>query len=575
MSEFIPLPVWWQRADDETVAFEQHAPINVADFKAKVTDWVELLASQSGDRWAVHHTNAVEFLAILCALWQLSRTACIPGDSLPATTKRMAPDVDGFVGEFDTPNTMRLPEESSREPTHPAAVDHQRLDWQAVPATHIALEVYTSGSTGQPKVIQKHVSDLIEEHAALGALLPERSSTVVIATVTHHHLYGMTFRLFRPFSYGQAFTAETCEYLEEVLAQAQHHPSFSLISSPSHLGRFNQALDWVAVKDRCVDVYSSAAHLKRADSLCVSQQLDAPVVEIYGSTETGAIAWRRQVQNDAGSDAFWQPLSHVRLIPLEDQTLQVAYQGGQATEVLADQVTFDDNGSFALHGRLDQIAKVEGKRLSLLELETVLQQSDWVAEAKAVILKRKREEVAAVVRLSKVGIDALLVSGRKPFIKQLKSTLSHHFETVLLPRRWRFVDQLPYNSQGKLTQRDLVGLFMVEKTEWPEVVSTEQQDDALVFHCLLPTKLRYFEGHFDEQGVLPGIVQVHWAARYGQQHFQYKNRFSHLEAVKFQRVLFPEQAFQLTLRYDADKQKLQFKYESQQGVHSSGRICYA
>jgi acyl-coenzyme A synthetase/AMP-(fatty) acid ligase len=41
----------------------------------------------------------------------------------------------------------------------------------------------------------------------------------------------------------------------------------------------------------------------------------------------------------------------------------------------------------------------------------------------------------------------------------LRQHLQHYFDRVLLPRRWRFPDQLPFNERGKLTAAALMSLF--------------------------------------------------------------------------------------------------------------------
>lgn len=108
----------------------------------------------------------------------------------------------------------------------------------------------------------------------------------------------MTFGLFWPFSSGRAFETRCCEFNEDIRFKAEHYSRFALVSSPSHLGRFSGSIDWAGIEGRCDYVVSSAAPLARADSLEVGRLLAAPVREIYGSSETGAIAWRLQQPTD-------------------------------------------------------------------------------------------------------------------------------------------------------------------------------------------------------------------------------------------------------------------------------------
>ncbi len=208
-------------------------------------------------------------------------------------------------------------------------------------------------------------------------------------------------------------------------------------------------------------------------------------------------------------------------------------------------------------------------------MNTVLQASEWVDQVQALTLEGHRCEMVVAIILSDAGNDALQQLGRKQLIATLKKQLSQHFEAIVIPRRWRFVSAFPVNSQGKLPRQNLLKLFEKEQIKWPEIINVEKDDVAVTLTCRLSRKLIYFDGHFDQQPILPGVVQIHWAEFYGRQFFKVEGKFSQIEALKFQLLLLPEQLVFIHLRYDADKQKLLFSYLSETGTHSSGRICYA
>lgn len=558
------LSQWWQRPEDSMVAVSGKDVISAKQFENRVSAWVSLLEQTTGTRWAVFHHDAAECLAIICALWQLSKTACLVGDNLPDTADRLAPEVDGFVGQFAIKKTIQLASNNDV---------NQKVSWKKVSADHPAIEVYTSGSTGEPKVIKKTMLQLETELMALDCLMPESPSEIVAATVTHQHLYGLTFRLFRPFCYQQAFNTHRSQYPEDLIALVTQFASFSLVSSPSHLGRMSDQHDWHLIADKCVEVYCSTAPLNLQDSLNVSHILQAPVKEIYGSSETGALAWR--CQQSAEPAALWQALPHVELSPAADSSLNVVFTEDARQLNLADQVTFYQAGRFELQGRIDQIVKVEGKRVSLNEMNAMLQDSEWVEQAQALTLEGHRCEMVVAIILSDAGNDAMQQLGRKQLIATLKKQLSQHFEAIVIPRRWRFVSAFPVNSQGKLPRQNLLKLFEKEQIKWPDILNVEKSVEQVTLTCLLPKQLIYFDGHFDQQPILPGVVQVHWAEFYGRQFFQVQGKFSQIEALKFQLLLLPEQLVSIRLSYDADKQKLLFSYLSETGTHSSGRICYA
>ena len=254
--------------------------------------------------------------------------------------------------------------------------------------------------------------------------------------------------------------------------------------------------------------------------------------------------------------------------------LQSPYLGGIEELVLPDQLVFTAAGNFSLQGRLDSIVKVEGKRLSLLEVERQLLESCWVKQAKALTITRKRVEVAVVLQLSEQGALELQQRGRPALIKAFKSQLATYFEAVLLPRRWRFVQQMPYNPQGKLPLQTLQALFDKEPGKWPKIVSEQVSENQALMECDIPPELIYFDGHFENNPILPGIVQVHWAEAFARRLLPVSGRFQRLEVIKFQQVIVPGTRVNIQLNYDGAKQKLAFEYSSQRGVHSSGRICF-
>jgi len=545
------------------VATFTNQPLLLSDLRLRAEAWCSVLEKEPGDRWAVYHSNPFEFIAILFALWQLERTACVPGDNCDGTVERLASTVDGFAGEFVHAQAV----------TDASAECRFDIDWSVFKADYTALEIYTSGSTGQPKAISKTIRQLEAEAAVLEEMWPRANSAVVLATVSHQHLYGMTFRLFWPISTGRIFECELCEYSEDILRQANAGAAYSLVSSPSHLGRLNDGLEWKSLSGRCESVYSSAAPLMKEDSVHAGRLLERPITEIYGSSETGAIAWR--VQQDSQEDSLWQPLPRVQLSSDREGALTVisAHSDSAQPFTLADQVEFTGSG-FKLLGRMDRIAKVEGKRVSLAAIEQCLQETNLVKVAKALTISRNRVETVVVAELTVEGNQLLDDRGRRPLVKRLKECLAPYFEAVVIPRRWRFVGQLPYNKQGKLPLGVLQKMFEKDVIRWPEIIRNSVTGNQVEITCKVPANLEYFEGHFDQNPILPGVVQVHWAEAYGRRFLKIDEKFQRLEVIKFQQVILPEDLVTITLEFDEDKKKLRFRYESSRGVHSSGRICF-
>jgi acyl-coenzyme A synthetase/AMP-(fatty) acid ligase len=124
-----------------------------------------------------------------------------------------------------------------------------------------------------------------------------------------------------------------------------------------------------------------------------------------------------------------------------------------------DKIELLTDGQFRLLHRLDRIVKIEEKRLSLAQVEHLLQTHPFVSEAAVTVLEQPRTMLGAAVCLSELGQQTLKAEGKLAVNNALKNHLLSQFERITLPRRWRYPAHLPLNSQGKRTQSEIVALF--------------------------------------------------------------------------------------------------------------------
>ena len=320
------------------------------------------------------------------------------------------------------------------------------------------IDLYTSGSAAEPVRVTKQFSQLDSEvevlEATFGAVLGD---AVVIGTVPHHHIYGLLFRVLWPLAARRPFASDLCNEPHTLCAVMERHARSVLVSSPAHLSRLAQPVDLAAVRDRIAEVFSSGGPLAPADAHAVAHALGRAPVEVYGSTESGGIGWRRQTER-----AEWTPLDRVALA-LDGEGALVVRSPFAAPDTspltLADAAEILDDGRFRLLGRLDRIVKVEEKRVSLVALEAKLREHPYVRDAAAVLLASRRNVVGAAAVLDAEGCRTLQNDGRKAVVGALRAHLAQFVEPVALPRRWRFPDALPYSDRGKLTRAHVAALF--------------------------------------------------------------------------------------------------------------------
>jgi hypothetical protein len=86
-------------------------------------------------------------------------------------------------------------------------------------------------------------------------------------------------------------------------------------------------------------------------------------------------------------------------------------------------------------------------------------------------------------------------------------------------------------------------------------------------------RLSWFEGHFPEQPILAGVVQLHWASLLIQQLFGFDQNPKSIARLKFQAPVVPPAILELTLT-PILPQAVHFRYTSGAMVHSQGSLNF-
>ena len=509
------------------------------------------LQQRGVQRIAVYLEDAAELAVTLLGAWRAGVSVLLPADLQTHTRQRWDADVDLWITQHSELHGL------SAEPLTPAPLDLDACQ----------LSLCTSGSSGAPKRIDKSLRQIANEVQALQALWgAELGDACVIASVAAQHIYGLLFRVLWPLCAGRPFVRRQLAFPEDMQRASREHPAFVWIASPALLKRTADNLDWAALS-QVRRVFSSGGALPADAAAALFERLGQWPTEILGSSETGGIAWRQ-------GQTLWQPFADVQLSQGEDGALRIAsaYLPVGHVEHTADAARIEADGRFTLLGRLDRIVKLEEKRISLPMLEQALVSHDWVADARLGVVNENRASLGALLVLSDSGLFALREHGRRALTHALRQHLSQHCEALALPRRWRLLRQLPFNSQGKVPQAQVDALLMAPRPKMPEVLSQTETDGQWTLNLSIPPDLAFFSGHFPKTPVLPGVVQVDWALALGQQRLDLPPRFAGMEVLKFQQLVRPGDAIELTLRFDRERQKLHFAYRNDTAACSSGRI---
>ena len=549
------------------LAYREQTPLYRDDFLRHLAAVAQGLRQVSDASVVLYCDDAYWFAVGLLAAWLAGKSVALPGDEIAAQ------DIAGL--QFTQSVIIQFTQQ-------PAPLQQFELPSQA------ELIVYTSGSTGAAKAIRKTLRQLLNEVATLeqqfGAAL---QGAVVLATVSHQHIYGLLFRVLWPLVQGRAFSAQAAFFPETLLAQSLQHRKVIWISSPAHYKRLNSSHDWAGIAPHLLALFSSGGILQGDVAESIQSLAGLAIQEVFGSSETGGVAFRQH-------GAAWRALPGVQIQANAAGALQIKspHLADEAWYTMDDEVRISSDDSFELLGRLDRIVKIEEKRFALAAIEQALLALPEVKDAAVFAASDgARESISAVIALH--DDTQLKALGKFRFCERLKQQLS--LPKLAIPRRWRFIAELPRNAQGKLQQRTLAALFqapnvptvispldaaaspkdhLMQAPVLPSVIRAQRVDNSVSYQLAVNADIAYFAGHFPGQPILPGVTQIHWAVHFARQHWPIPQQFLRMEVIKFQQLIQPDRQISLQLDWDETKQRLNFAYSSSEGAHSSGRLLF-
>jgi 3-hydroxymyristoyl/3-hydroxydecanoyl-(acyl carrier protein) dehydratase len=158
-------------------------------------------------------------------------------------------------------------------------------------------------------------------------------------------------------------------------------------------------------------------------------------------------------------------------------------------------------------------------------------------------------------------------------INSLKESLRSKVNSIAIPRRWRFVEEFPANSLGKVLKVNLDGLFL-EGLKTPIIINRKVEGKTVELVLDMLKSLDCFNGHFDGFPVVPGVALIEWAVRAAEAHLVKNHIFSGMSQIKFQKFIKPNQIIRLSLDLNTESMNLKYKYHNVGIVYSSGILKF-
>lgn len=306
------------------------------------------------------------------------------------------------------------------------------------------LLFFTSGSNGFPLGAFKTRDNLLKEVEVLKNILKEHSIKRVIVTVPFIHIYGVLAGLLLPMSLGDVKLIVKEDFLPYELVEEASHKNTLVITTPvfiKSLVKLSEKRDLSSSVFMC-----STSPLDNEDIKIFESLYQADILQLFGSTETGGIAYK------FGNTNRWVPLSGVKVSSVDDKLTiespfissyilnEKIYPLGQPF-VSEDLVSISDEG-FSLLGRSNKILKIAGKRISTTQIESILETFDDINIA-VVELVYKKELLKSEQLLITLEVKSNISK------KDIKIKLNEYYGVLTIPFKIKYVDEIEYSALGK------------------------------------------------------------------------------------------------------------------------------
>ena len=464
MKNFIPISKFTasSHADDTVLCYEHKWSdklyLTWKDFlrdSAKMRAFIT--SHDENDQWILHCEDYWYFLVTFIALLQCRKEIHLTANVSPAFIAEMREnknlryltDLADQADSFMVPDILRDsadPSEEELRTTPPFSADETRI------------VMYTSGTTGHPKLVHQRMTEFEEDNAFVFSQWGEEFlSRKLVATVSQHHIYGFLFTISLPFGAAVPFRRKRIEIPEEF--ESLDDEQYIIIAVPAFLKRTVQIEDTLPLKNPWI--FTSGGVLTPEVAKSTNDVFGFWPMEVYGSTETSGIAYR---QSKNGLE--WTPFANAKIWKNEEGCLVIKspYIKDPAGFATGDLVEIHEDGRFLLMGRADSIVKIEEKRISLPEVENRLMGSGLVSDVCVVPLSDRRQYLAAVIVLNEKGKEQFASTEKYLINRHFHDYLMQYFENVVIPKKWRFMDAIPMDVQGKKKKPEIQALFQSEHT---------------------------------------------------------------------------------------------------------------
>ncbi len=408
----------------------------------------------------------------------------------------------------------------------------------------------TGGTVSEGKFVKAHLSNMKAEIVDMKEQLGLDSSYKFISTTTPNHRWGFTFQLLYPALTGGEIQYKRVNYPEDINVE-----NAVLVTTPSFLEAMRKYGDLPKINPKII--MTAGAKLEDI-TFEFAKSIAERVIEVYGSSESGSIAWREDYKN--GRMKLFKGMKVLE--NTEDYTKIHSDYSSCNPVVLEDRIKVYDNGEIEFLERRGRVLKVQEKRIMSSDVEEELNKLDFVSESYCLEFDRK---LASLCVLNDEGKKFLLENDKLTLVKKLKSQLTDKFE--IIPQRWKFFDEIPRKETGKF-DKDLIKELFGLNLSLPLILARQITDGYADLRMTFINNSNFFKGHFEGMPILPGVVQLFYANWFAKLAFGIDCSQGQIRRVKFSNIIKPLEIVELELK--KTDSGVSFRYYNEEKTFSSG-----
>lgn len=410
----------------------------------------------------------------------------------------------------------------------------------------VNINFYTSGSTGMPKAIGATLYNLIIEAFDISNLCNFDSNSTVLSSAKLSHRYGLVTYLLFPILSKMTISLDEVAYPDMCNIE-----NSILITTPTFLNsifKFDNRF-------KIIPKYIFSAGSKLKDDIFQYFEEITKVIEIYGSTETGDIAYKFLHSENL------KLFNCVKIEANEENVKIISPYIKQNETVINDSIKVIDN-EIIFNKRTDRLYKIYEKRISADEIEIKLKENELIVDS--FVIKHK-EKLACLCALSQKGKDYIINNGISKLTKNLKQYLLNYFE--IIPQKWKYVDEIPMNSFGKKDKNLIEKIFNINLST-PVILDRKLDNNLITYKIFFNKSCNFFKGHFEQVKIVAGVVQLYYAKEFANIHFNLSINEGQMKRIKFSNVILADSIVYLNLEYD--EKHVNFKFYNNDKIYSQG-----